>query len=119
SIQRVQSTTRLTNIQIVFHHSIYMLYDPYAPVFSTPTIIPTTTRKMSEPISPAAAKAAADEAFEREKAAIISYEDGWDRWDGPVWPIGYVQCRMQADDYVQPAAVRNTDESGNKIPESE
>ena len=25
-------------------------------------------------------------AFEAEKAAITSYEDGWDRWDGPVWP---------------------------------
>lgn len=34
-------------------------------------------------------------AFEREKAAITSYEEGWDRWDGPVWPIGYVQCRMR------------------------
>jgi hypothetical protein len=26
------------------------------------------------------------EAYEREKAAITSYEDGWDAWDGPVWP---------------------------------
>lgn len=26
-------------------------------------------------------------AYEREKAAIKSYEDGWDRWDGPVWPM--------------------------------
>lgn len=25
-------------------------------------------------------------AFEREKASIISYEDGWDEWDGPIWP---------------------------------
>lgn len=38
---------------------------------------------------------AAEEAFEREKAAITSYEEGWDRWDGPIWPIGYVQCRMR------------------------
>lgn len=37
----------------------------------------------------------AEEAFEREKAAIKSYEEGWDRWDGPIWPIGYVQCRMR------------------------
>jgi hypothetical protein len=26
------------------------------------------------------------EAFEREKAAITSYEEGWDEWDGPIWP---------------------------------
>jgi hypothetical protein len=26
------------------------------------------------------------EAFEHEKAAIKSYEDGWDEWDGPIWP---------------------------------
>ena len=38
---------------------------------------------------------AAEEAFEREKAAITSYEEGWDRWDGPIWPVGYVQCRMR------------------------
>ena len=38
---------------------------------------------------------AADLAFEREKAAITSYEEGWDRWDGPIYPIGYVQCRMR------------------------
>ncbi|KAK0609860.1 hypothetical protein DIS24_g12181 [Lasiodiplodia hormozganensis] len=25
-------------------------------------------------------------AWEAEKAAIVSYEDGWDRWDGPIWP---------------------------------
>jgi len=25
-------------------------------------------------------------AYEQEKAAIKSYEDGWDRWDGPIWP---------------------------------
>lgn len=41
------------------------------------------------------ANTAADLAFEREKAAITSYEDGWDRWDGPIYPIGYVQCRMR------------------------
>jgi hypothetical protein len=37
----------------------------------------------------------AEAAFEREKAAITSYEEGWDRWDGPIWPVGYVQCRMR------------------------
>lgn len=26
------------------------------------------------------------EQYEKEKAAITSYEEGWDRWDGPVWP---------------------------------
>jgi len=41
------------------------------------------------------AKTAAERAFEREKAAITSYEEGWDRWDGPIYPIGYVQCRMR------------------------
>ena len=41
------------------------------------------------------AMTAADLAFEREKAAISSYEEGWDRWDGPIYPIGYVQCRMR------------------------
>ena len=41
------------------------------------------------------ATTAADLAFEREKAAITSYEEGWDRWDGPIYPIGYVQCRMR------------------------
>lgn len=38
---------------------------------------------------------ATEEAFEREKAAVTSYEQGWDRWDGPVWPVGYAQCRMR------------------------
>lgn len=28
----------------------------------------------------------ASEGLEREKAAITSYEDGWDEWDGPIWP---------------------------------
>ncbi|KAF2500332.1 hypothetical protein BU16DRAFT_244039 [Lophium mytilinum] len=25
-------------------------------------------------------------AFEKEKASIKAYEDGWDEWDGPIWP---------------------------------
>ncbi|KAF2803754.1 uncharacterized protein BDZ99DRAFT_162085 [Mytilinidion resinicola] len=25
-------------------------------------------------------------AFEKEKATIKAYEDGWDNWDGPIWP---------------------------------
>jgi hypothetical protein len=35
------------------------------------------------------------EAFERELAALTAYADGWDRWDGPVWPVGYEQCRLR------------------------
>ena len=58
---------------------------------SSPMQVPTTTTAAAAAI----AQTAADEAFEREKAAIVSYEDGWDRWDGPVWPVGYVQCRMR------------------------
>ncbi|EOA91307.1 hypothetical protein ACJQWK_03717 [Exserohilum turcicum] len=64
---------------------------------------------MSAPLN-MAASTAAQEAFEREKAAITSYEDGWDRWDGPIWPIGYVQCRMQADGYVHPTTPSADDE---------
>ncbi|KAG9188026.1 hypothetical protein G6011_01949 [Alternaria panax] len=45
---------------------------------------------------------AAEIAFELEKSAITSYEEGWDRWDGPIYPIGYIQCRMQEDGYVAP-----------------
>ncbi|KAF2006607.1 hypothetical protein P154DRAFT_559129 [Amniculicola lignicola CBS 123094] len=41
------------------------------------------------------------EEFEREKAAITSYEEGWDSWDGPVWPIGTVQCDLQEEVVVQ------------------
>jgi len=29
---------------------------------------------------------AAKAAYELEKASIKAYEDGWDDWDGPVWP---------------------------------
>ncbi|RYN54096.1 hypothetical protein AA0118_g9382 [Alternaria tenuissima] len=46
---------------------------------------------------------AAELAFELEKAAVTSYEEGWDRWDGPIYPIGYIQCRMQEDGYVAPS----------------
>jgi hypothetical protein len=54
---------------------------PTKPILPTPTPITTIT--------------AADLAFEREKAAITSYEEGWDRWDGPIYPVGHVQCRMR------------------------
>ncbi|KAJ4366294.1 hypothetical protein N0V83_007930 [Neocucurbitaria cava] len=57
----------------------------------------STTTTIKLPTMTPAQEATA--AFEREKAAITSYEEGWDRWDGPVWPVGYVQCRMQEDGY--------------------
>jgi hypothetical protein len=66
-----------------------MLYDPYT---SATHLINQFT--MSATLK-SAAEVTADEAFEREKAAITSYEEGWDRWDGPIWPIGYVQCHMR------------------------
>ena len=63
------------------------------PILSTTQLIATT---------------AADLAFEREKAAITSYEEGWDRWDGPIYPIGYVQCRMRkSSSYSLVASVRS------------
>ncbi|KAJ4310386.1 hypothetical protein N0V94_008471 [Neodidymelliopsis sp. IMI 364377] len=36
-------------------------------------------------------------AFKAEHDAITSYEEGWDNWDGPQWPIGTVQCSIQAN----------------------
>jgi hypothetical protein len=53
-----------------------------------------STTTTHAPLS-AAAKAAEQRAFELEKAAVTSYEEGWDRWDGPIYPVGYVQCRMR------------------------
>ncbi|CAN9153355.1 unnamed protein product [Alternaria alternata] len=35
-------------------------------------------------------------AFKAEHDAITSYEEGWDDWDGPQWPIGTIQCSIQA-----------------------
>jgi hypothetical protein len=66
-----------------------MLFDPY-----TPTLYSESRNIMSAPVE-ITPMTVAEEAFEREKAAITSYEEGWDRWDGPIWPIGYVQCRMR------------------------
>ncbi|XP_014558316.1 hypothetical protein COCVIDRAFT_94923 [Bipolaris victoriae FI3] len=82
-----------------------MLYDPYyfylslsATTMSTPLVTPTLLT-------------AEDAAFELEKASITSYEQGWDRWDGPVWPVGYVQCSMQIDGYVRPrVAIEGVDD---------
>jgi hypothetical protein len=68
-----------------------MYFDPStsAPYSTTLTGMSTTNPLKLTPMTPA------EEAFEREKAAITSYEEGWDRWDGPIWPVGYVQCRMR------------------------
>lgn len=64
-------------------------YDPYS------TELYSESRTALAAPSRLTAINAAEQAFEREKAAITSYEQGWDRWDGPVWPLGYVQCRMR------------------------
>lgn len=66
-----------------------MLYDPY---YSYLSLSATT---MSTPLVTPTLLTAEDAAFELEKASITSYEQGWDRWDGPVWPVGYVQCSMR------------------------
>jgi hypothetical protein len=58
------------------------------PATSTPC---TTTKNV---------KTKKEEAFERQKFQIISYEEGWDSWDGPVWPLGTVQCDLQSPDCV-------------------
>ncbi|EUC46681.1 hypothetical protein COCMIDRAFT_35676 [Bipolaris oryzae ATCC 44560] len=82
-----------------------MLYNPY-PCLSSPS--PTT---MSTPLATPTLLTAEEAAFEMEKAAITSYEQGWDGWDGPVWPVGYVQCSMQMDGYVRPrVAVEGVDD---------
>lgn len=56
----------------------------------TPTQTPTHTRTSSCTGHCRAQRFAMDswssQAYEAEKAAITSYEDGWDRWDGPIWP---------------------------------
>lgn len=72
-----------------------MLYDPYS-------YFPLSTSNMSTPLATPSLLTADEAAFELEKASITSYEQGWDRWDGPVWPVGYVQCSMQMDGYVRP-----------------
>lgn len=64
-------------------------YDPYT--------AQQTIEMNAKPVEqPAATKLSpAEEAFEREKAAITCYEEGWDRWDGPVWPVGTIQCHLR------------------------
>jgi hypothetical protein len=53
----------------------------------------STTMSASAPSK--SVQATETEAFERELAALTAYEDGWDRWDGPIWPVGYEQCRLR------------------------
>lgn len=36
-------------------------------------------------------------AFKAEHDAITSYEEDWDGWDGPQWPIGTIQCSIRMD----------------------
>lgn len=50
-------------------------YDPY-----TAQIISSPTQDQEE--------------FEREKAAIHAYEDGWDEWDGPIYPWRQPQVKF-------------------------
>lgn len=40
-------------------------------------------------------------AFKAEHDAITSYEEGWDNWDGPQWPIGTVQCSIRMSSPIQ------------------
>ena len=40
-------------------------------------------------------------AFKAEHDAIKSYEEGWDDWDGPQWPIGTVQCSIRMQNSIQ------------------
>jgi len=41
---------------------------------------------------------AAKAAYELEKASIKSYEDGWDNWDGPVWPWKGAHLSAEAEE---------------------
>jgi hypothetical protein len=61
-------------------------YNPYN--FDSSATMSATT-----PLKPV--QTAEHEAFERELAGLTAYEDGWDRWDGPIWPVGYEQCRLR------------------------
>jgi hypothetical protein len=63
-------------------------------------IPPTTTNHTSPTMSaqttiPKIQLTAEEIAFKAEHDAITSYEEGWDNWDGPQWPIGTVQCSIR------------------------
>lgn len=50
-------------------------------------------------------------AFKAEHDAIQSYEEGWDNWDGPEWPIGTIQCSIRMEIWTR------TNLSSNLLPE--
>ncbi|KAF2121855.1 hypothetical protein BDV96DRAFT_593816 [Lophiotrema nucula] len=39
-----------------------------------------------------------NEQYEKEKASIKAYEDGWDRWDGPIWPWRHTNHLQHSDE---------------------
>lgn len=59
-------------------------YDPYT--------AQQTTTMTSIPLKPLSFGAT----YEVEKAALTSYEEGWDDFDGPIWPVGTNQCELQS-----------------------
>lgn len=38
-------------------------------------------------------------AYEEEKASIKAYEDGWDDWDGPIWPWRQTDLSAAAEEH--------------------
>lgn len=58
------------------------------------------------------AKSYDNAAFEAEKAAITSYEENWDSWDGPIWDWRSTNKPEVANKAVEtlkrPTLVRNT-----------
>jgi|TARA_R110002003_G_scaffold54_7_gene4726 hypothetical protein len=84
-----------------------VFYDPYTAQLTTS--IPTATmptQQQQQPPQPLHPTTTEEAAYEREKAAITSYEAGWDRWDGPIWPVGTIQCRFQEDQHIQKELAR-------------
>lgn len=64
--------------------------------FNQPTIIIYESIRMSAQTTIPKIQLTAEEvAFKAEHDAITSYEEGWDNWDGPQWPIGTVQCSIR------------------------
>jgi hypothetical protein len=95
-------------VQLYFHASLHFHTYTHTYTYTTTTILRTLSNlgymvsynpynftTMPASASSKSVQAAETEAFERELAALTAYEDGWDRWDGPVWPVGYEQCRLR------------------------
>jgi hypothetical protein len=81
---------------IVVHAHIYTTVPRALNTFGyTISYNPYNSHTMPSSTPSKSLQAAETEAFERELAALTAYEDGWDRWDGPVWPVGYEQCRLR------------------------